>query len=181
MTNPSEQSGRDTPPSPLPPYESPLMLRAVELATSYVGTEESPDGSNRGLLVDAWVRGHEGRFGYLVPRLDSVKGVPWCARFAADMISQAARDLEVFDPLRGAGDLASAYKWRRWAKSSGRLRTDAAPGYVGLLLHSDQSGHVVMCRQVRGDYVETVEGNARGAVRVLLRPTESFAAWVRVE
>jgi hypothetical protein len=175
----SEQAGIDIEPAPLPPIGSPLMMRALEIATSQLGVEEQPPGSNRGPEVDRYVAGVDGRGSYLVPAGDA-RGVPWCARFAVWCIQSAAVELGLLDPLRGAGDLASAHKWSRWARSAGRLRQEPRPGYVGLLLHSDQTGHVVLVADVQGSMVVTREGNSRNAVRALLRDAATFAAWVEV-
>ncbi len=173
----TERDGIDVEPQPLPPIGSMLMTRALQLATDYLGVEEDPPGSNRGVDVDRFVAGPVGRFSYLVPQ-PGKRGIPWCARFAASMIESAARELSMIDPLRGAGDLASAYKWLRWAKAAGKRRNDPKPGYVGLLLHEDNSGHVVMVTHVEGEYVRTIEGNASNGVRCRLRVIAGFSAWV---
>lgn len=176
----TETAGLDVEPQPLPPIGSPIMLRALQLATDALGVEEQPPGSNRGKEIDEWVGGVEGRFDYLVPKMPHARGIPWCSRFAAHHVSVAALSLGMMDPLRGAGDLASAWKMLRWAKQSGKRRNDPKPGYIGLILHADNTGHVVMVADVIGDWVECIEGNASHGVRCRRRLTAGFAAWVDV-
>lgn len=179
--NPSEYTGEEIEPGPLPPIGSPLAMRAVELADLERGVRES-SVRNRGLEVDRYVAGHDRRFAYLLPPGPNNAGIPWCARFAADAFSRAASQLGLLDPTRGAGDLASAHKWRRWAASAGRLRQAPQPGYVGLILHDDgKTGHVVIVRDLLdAEHVATIEGNHDDRVTTCRRAIAEFAAWVDV-
>lgn len=150
---------------------SPLVTLALKIADAEIGVTEQPPGSNRGPRVDEYVVGVHGGGSYLL-------GNRWCGRFARFVFEQASKDLGLLKPFAGAGDLASAIKWRDWARRTGRLRTDPQRGYVGLLL-SGAHGHVVVCSEVRGEYAQTIEGNSGNAVRTLLRPRDSFAYWVQ--
>lgn len=178
--NPSETKGLDVKPQPLPPISSPIMLRALQLATEALGIVEAPLGSNRGDEIDAWVAGLGNKFDYLLPKGATAKGVPWCGRFAAAQIDLAAKEQDKVSPLKGAGDLASAYKWQKWAKKTDKLVDIPAPGDIGLFLHDDGTGHVVMIADVQGEYVITREGNASHGVRCRRHPIASFQAFVRV-
>lgn len=178
--NPSESKGQDLNPQPLPPIGSPIVLRALQLATEAFGTVEEPLGSNRGVDIDKWVAGLGNKFDYLLPK-GKTKGVPWCGRFAAAMIDLAAKELDKTSPLKGAGDLASALKWKKWAKKEGKLVDLPAPGDIGLFLHDDGTGHVVMIADVKDGYVYTREGNASHGVRCRKHPIDGFQAFVRVE
>jgi len=82
----------------------PAGERVIAKALSYVGTKESPDGSNRGTKIDEWSQ----RWGLL--------GVAWCGTFVDAMYYEANVDDEgIGDPY--TGNITSR------AKSLGRHRT----------------------------------------------------------
>lgn len=115
---------------------------------------EDPPGSNRGPHVD--------RYG--------VPGLAWCGAAVSHWFHKADGD-----PLKGAR-LASAYKWREWAKENGRVLapSDAVePGDVLLVIRKDLHGHVGLAVHVDGapgrEQICSIEGNVQNAVRGLVR------------
>lgn len=131
----------------------PPRLQIVKHALSYVGTKESPAGSNSGPHISGWeARFHMGRG-------------PWCGAFAGAMIEEATGlnvpDGVVFTPnIRNfaINKIAPFHKWIDHAHLSqvrgGDLLLfdfpDSVPGIQ----------HVGIARQApKGGMVKTVEGN----------------------
>ena len=168
----------------------PLGRTAVLVADAELraGVAEEPRGSNRGPRVDQYLAGPDEAATYLLHgRLakpspaDGWQGAPWCARFAAWCVERAAAQLGVASPIRGWGDLASAFKWHQMSELRRCLATTPAPGRIGLILVPAAPGH-----QARGHVVlvagppdaagnvPTREGNSGDRVAARLRPVSSF-------
>lgn len=126
-------------------------LRALDHAVSYLGTKESPPGSNRGYLIDIWNKAA----GVTV-------GSPWCMSFLRACFKKAGVEL-------GGG--ASVGFFEEWAILSGepvvgrpfkgdiicyRFDSDNWPDHVGIVekvLALRWQSHVFT------GWVKTIEGN----------------------
>lgn len=125
---------------------------ALRRALSYVGVKENPPGSNRGVLIDRWLRSA----GINVP-----PGAPWCMAFVHAMYAYFGVTL---------GGYASVGFFEEWARKNGELVTrpfrgdivcydwgsDGWPDHVGIVVR------VLALRwrnRVFAGYVKTVEGN----------------------
>jgi hypothetical protein len=125
-------------------------------------TVEEPPGSNLGPLVEKYGN----------------RGLPWCA-YAVSYWFSFADD----KPLRGI-PLASAYKWRAWAKASGRVVGEherVEPGDVGIVVRPSGNGHVglVVWVSPTGDTLCTIEGNVKNSVQGVVRPRSAWGTIAR--
>lgn len=135
----------------------PARLRALDHAVSYIGTKESPPGSNRGPLIDVWLRDAG------VP-----PGNPWCMAFLRAMFAKAGVTL-------GGG--ASVGFFEQWAIHNGhRLVQRPLKGDVVCYRFDSDNwpDHVAIVERVlalrwRGrvfsGWVQTIEGNTSPGVR----------------
>jgi hypothetical protein len=200
---------------PAPDYArmSALMAAAVALADGdwRRGVHENAGNRNRGPEVDQYLIGRhvDGKAmlcyaTYVndysqVPECGWCKkdhskptpecfGAPWCARAALYWIQSAAAGFSTPDPTRanGAGDLAGASKWIRWAKRANRLvgagvLKDEKPRAGDVMVISTPGhGHVMLAANVIGDKIATREGNASQRVNAHWRDVASISAWIRV-
>lgn len=128
-----------------PEWEAfPVSGRALLLAAQYCdvyGVREEPRGSNRGPWVDRFLR-----------RAQSFPGQPWCAAFVYDCVKDAGGNPRVAYP-------ASVSSWADYAKRAGRLRDEPLRGRLFYILNPNGSGHMGFVCRVKGDSVETIEGN----------------------
>lgn len=151
-------------PQPVTKPRPSLTQTALQIASSFVGTREVPPGSNRGPVVDAFIRS---------VGLDPVgHSYPWCAAFIYYCFQQAATALGVANPvIRTAGALDH---WNRAAKPllPRRITAIAArknpelvkPGVIGILLIDPKTGAgheylVEHCDPVTGN-LTTLDGNS---------------------
>jgi hypothetical protein len=119
--------------------------RVAATALRYVGVRESPDGSNRGPLIDKWAA-HWG-----------LQGVPWCGCYVDAMFREAGV---------GDADLAhpSTSEMRRRANAAGAIIPSSARAPAGAFWLNDPN-HVGLVVSDRGDgTVNTVEGNTSNGV-----------------
>jgi hypothetical protein len=120
-------------------------------------TFEDPPGSNAGPLL--------AKYGN--------RGLPWCAYAVSHWFSHADDK-----PLKGV-PLASAYKWREWARMSGRLLADGdrvEPGDVGIVVRPSGNGHVGLIVWVShdGKTLCSIEGNVKNSVQGVVRPRSAW-------
>jgi hypothetical protein len=120
-------------------------------------TFEEPPGSNVGALL--------AKYGN--------HGLPWCAYAVSHWFSHADDK-----PLKGV-PLASAYKWREWARMSGRLLGDSdrvEPGDVGIVVRPSGNGHVGLIVWVSpdGKTLCSIEGNVKNSVQGVVRPRSAW-------
>lgn len=153
---------------------TPLAQRALELAASYIGVHEVPPGSNRGVLIDAWLR----RRG-----LDPTKGsYPWCAAFVSGCIEDAANDLH---------ELLQFHRSARCAVLAELNQSLWLPapeaGCVFVHLNADGTGHTGFVTGVDGANMQTLEGNTDangsrtgGSVCRQVRPASYAAHFIAI-
>lgn len=140
---------------------SPLVSAVLTLAKSQIGVREYPLNSNRGPIVDQYLRSCG---------LDPATGnYPWCAAFVEWCFSNAAAQLAIKSPCpKTAGCL------NLWAlagfEQSGLKRITAReaqmdptlvrPGMQMILKLSDTAGHTGLISDVSGAKWKTIEGNS---------------------
>jgi peptidoglycan hydrolase-like protein with peptidoglycan-binding domain len=148
--------GADTVPAEDTPA-SPLLEKALAIATSQIGVMEQPPGSNRGPEVDEYVR----RVG-----LNPAKKHPWCVAFLFFCFDEAAKSLGRGNPMiKTAGVLDH---WAR-AGAQGIPRVTKAkaeqnpalvkPGQIFTIDTGGGFGHAGFVLEVVGGKLITVEGN----------------------
>jgi hypothetical protein len=145
--------GGTTTPISLPNVAGPAGKLVLQKALSYVGTKESPLGSNRGTQVDAW----QSQWG--------MSGQPWCGIFADQMYREAGIDDS------GFGHPAVPEIWRR-AKAANRLSSTPVPGCFALYGDFTSTGtmtaghHVTLYIEGPLHNARTVGGNEGGGAVV---------------
>lgn len=180
----TEQTGVEVVPGPLPPIGSPLRMRALQIAGAEIarGVEERPRGSNAGPDVDKYLRGHDGGGQWLVDL--PAKEKPWCACASIWCFREAARLLQQPDPFDGAADkgkLCSGRRLRDWAKPHVGLAFIGEPGDIGVIMHQDESSHVVMLWDVLpGAKFVSAEGNSDNRFRHVRRKLTEVSFWIRL-
>lgn len=142
--------------------QHPIRQAMVRRALNYVGMAERPLGSNRGPMIDEWLR----RCGVWVPDDDRpMPGNAWCAAAvswwlsvegAPEVARARVRDLVELFPSIGFGELL--------------------PGDLGYFLRPDGTGHVWMVhgRDDRQRITMNVEGNTGNACRVTTRGVANY-------
>jgi Putative peptidoglycan binding domain/CHAP domain len=141
------------------------VAEVLRQAVGAIGVAETPPGSNRGAMIDAWNTA-----------AGLPLGSPWCAAFATGMFRFAAGGNPFGKPL------GSALKVREWGRARARVvaAAGARPGDVLVLMRDGVHGHVALVSaRVDRDRVATVEGNAGNAVRGMLRDLAAADAVVR--
>src|SRR4051812_2114462 len=115
-----------------------LAEQTVRIARGYVGTRESPRGSNRGPEIDLWVREGGG-----LDQPATGKGHPYCASFVSYCVKkgfEAGTDDQGPPAFVGG---ASALKLHDRNRDLAVDPEDLEEGtwYVFLILHPDGTGH----------------------------------------
>lgn len=138
-----------------------LTYRQIALnhAVLYVGVHEDPPGSNRGELIDKWLRGAG------VP-----VGNPWCMAFVHAMFKEAGLNIGGGASVGNFRDWARAHHWI-WAKTGKpgdvvcyEWENDNWPDHVGFIHHvATKNSKIVHWNGViekvhKGDFI-TIEGN----------------------
>lgn len=142
----------------LQPDASQILLKKVLLvASSQIGVQEVPRGSNRGPEVDQYMRS---------VGLDPAGRFAWCVAFLYWCFQKAATDMGVANPMiRTAGVLDH---WNKAGKK-GITRITAAkarnnpslvkPGQIFCINRGSGLGHTGLVEQVLGGKLITIEGN----------------------
>jgi hypothetical protein len=136
-----------------------LRERVVRIALGYLGTTESPPGSNRGALVDQ----------FLAPA--GLKGQPWCAAFVSYVRRQCGC-------LPGAYHVSVHNMAKAERPPLGRV---AWPGDVFYILRPDGTGHCGFVIGGSDHEIMTVEGNCNNAVRVGRRDRARLSGYIDVD
>lgn len=135
--------------------ESKLLKTAIEVARSQIGVKEVPLGANRGPEVDQYLRS-----------VDLNPGYAWCAAFIYWCFDEAAKKLEVENPLiKTAGCLEH---WNQAGREGiRRIAAERAiadpsliqPGSIFIMDHGGGNGHTGIVEAVNGGKLVTIEGN----------------------
>jgi hypothetical protein len=134
-----------------------IALAALGTAVSQLGVMEVPLGSNRGPMVDQYLRA-----------AGAAPGNYWCMAFVYWCFAQAASATGIANPFPKTAGCLDA--WARVRKSQpSRIVSRAAafadpslvrPGQVFILDHGGGLGHTGFVRQSFGGPFRTVEGNS---------------------
>ena len=131
---------------------SDLRHLALQIAQTLVGVEEHPRGSNRGPDVDKFLNCAN------VP-----PGNPWCMAFVFYCVDEAAKRLNMANPLAAIADKGSCSAVFHWAKAENKLVSSPAPGDIFLCIGGD-SGHYhtgfVTGELDANHHFATLEGNS---------------------
>lgn len=131
---------------------SELLKKAIEIAMSQKGIEESPPYSNRGKEVEKYLK---------LTGLGG--GNAWCAAFVYWCFDTAAKDLVLTNPLP-----KTAHVLTSWNTSKGKkiIKTSAIEnphlikaGFVFVMDYGSGQGHTGIVTKVEGEYIHTIEGN----------------------
>lgn len=147
------------PSGPLPtvPFCSELAKNAVQIAAAQeaANVREDPPGSNRGVMVDRYVRS---------VGLEPSGQYPWCAAFVYWCFNQVN---PTSNPVTKTASVMD--HWRMAANNARAKRLLVAdcvadpslvrPGMIFILATGAGSGHTGLIEQVEAQYLTTIEGN----------------------
>jgi hypothetical protein len=142
---------------------STLMLHALAVAGTQEGQMEQPPGSNRGPMVDEYLRATG-----INPELGGPGDRFWCMAFVYFVFKTAATSLGVSNPLPNTAGCAE--HWRRSARVPNARRILAAkayadptlvkPGLISIFDYGGGHGHTnIVEKLLPGGLLMTVEGN----------------------
>lgn len=149
-----------TVPLPTPSFCSDLAKEAVRIAAAQeaANVREEPPGSNRGQMIDQYVRS---------VGLDPSGQYAWCAAFVYWCFDQAATRKGASNPVNRTGSVLD--HWRMAASNARAKRLLIAegtadpslvlPGMIFVLATGAGAGHTGLIEQVEGQYLTTIEGN----------------------
>lgn len=153
------------PVAPVIPSSTPstLMLQAMGVASSQVGQMETPPGSNRGPMVDEYLRAV-----HIDPLTTTSDQRPWCMAFVFWAFKTAAESLQNRNPLPNTAGCMN--HWARAKTIPKVVRITAAqayadprlikPGLVFILDFGAGLGHTgIVERLMPGGRLMTIEGN----------------------
>ena len=134
---------------------TPLLNTTLQVAASQVGVVEVPPNSNRGPMVDQYLRS--------VGLDPEGNHFSWCAAFVYWCFQQAADQLGMDNPLiKTAGCLDH---WNR-ATCNKITKQNALndpslirPGFIFIIDHGNGSGHSGLVESSGGGLLNTIEGN----------------------
>lgn len=150
------------PPIGLPGPSSPLMLQALGIAASQVGQMEEPLGSNRGPMVDVYLKS------VALPLNGPPDSRAWCMAFVYWAFEQAAKQLAVPNVAPRTAGCLDHWGRARFVNGAVRIaREDALadlsllkPGQIFICDYGHGLGHTGIVERVLPDgRLVTVEGN----------------------
>jgi CHAP domain-containing protein len=120
----------------------------IEEAGRYMGVEEVPKLSNRGVQIDYWLTECK------IP-----VGNPWCAAFVTCVIRQA---IGRASPVYLNGSVQRIVEWAQTLKSLGVWQDKPERGDLFVLYFKNlgRFGHIGLVTNVVGNEYETIEGNS---------------------
>lgn len=124
-----------------------LAAEALAAATTQIGVQEQPKGSNSGRHVDLYLKSVGLKPGY-----------SWCMAFVYWCVSAAAASLGLKNPLVKTGGVLD-----QWNRNKLRLlpaRSSAVkPGDIFIMDLGKGLGHTGFVERITGGLVHTIEGN----------------------
>ncbi len=126
-----------------------LSAAALQVAGTLIGVAEQPLGSNRGPMIDRFLR-----------RSGADPGNPWCMAFVYYCVDEAAKAQEAGNPLLKTASCSALF---RWAKENDRLVARPETGDIFLCIGGDtghfHTGFVAGPIQTNDRFI-TIEGNS---------------------
>lgn len=137
-------------------------MKLVDIAKSYIGTNEEPRGSNRGPVVDQFTGGN---------------ALPWCAYFVSFVIRKAGLGSATIASVNGIADRAAA---------AGVWSEDPSIGAVLVMLSVDDlsgpdadTDHAGIVVGINADgLIVSVEGNYSNGVRLVTRNRDEISGFI---
>lgn len=134
-----------------------LTSEVLKTAQKEIGVCEVPPGSNRGPVVNDYLK-----------RVGLRPGNPWCAAFVYWCFSLAAEKLNMRNPVVKTG--GCMVHWRR-TQGVKILSVDAVnepsiikPGAIFIINRGGGKGHTGIVTHTRGGYIQTIEGNTNAGL-----------------
>lgn len=119
-----------------------LNLRAMQIAQSKEGVREAT-GANDGTEVEKYLKS-----------VGLGKGFSWCMAFVYWCYEQAAQQLKVKNPLVKTGGCM-----KQWNETTCKKSKAPQIGSIFIMDLGGGAGHTGIVTAVRGDVVDTIEGN----------------------
>jgi len=139
---------------------STLLAKSLEIAITQIGVVENPLGSNRGSEVDEFLRS---------VGLNPVgQNYSWCAAFVYWCFNNAAKQLQVNNPL-----IKTAGVLNHWNKTTCNKIVKATaianpaliqPGHIFIIDHGGGMGHTGLVESLNGGNIVTIEGNTNDSL-----------------
>lgn len=122
-----------------------LKEKVLEVATSQIGQKEEPKGSNSGPMVDKYLAAAG------VP-----KGSAWCMSFVYWCTSEAAKALNLQNPLFRTGGVMN-----QWYHVPATMKVhEPQAGDIFIMEFAHGLGHTGFVEKVEGTMIATIEGNS---------------------
>lgn len=133
-----------------------FLQKVIEIANSQIGQLEDPLGSNKGPMVNEYLKSIGLQGGYA-----------WCMAFVYWCFEEAAKQVLVKNPLVKTGGCLNQWNKTNQLKI---LKNDATnnpnlivPGAVFIISYSNGLGHTGIVESVQGGYITTIEGNTNNS------------------
>lgn len=120
-----------------------LANKTLEVATSQLGVQEIPKGSNAGPAVESYL--HSVGLG---------KGYSWCMAFVYWCVNKSCVELKLKNPLSKTGGVLNQWNLRPTLRV-----TTPKPGDIFIMEFSKGLGHTGIIEKVSGNTLYTIEGN----------------------
>ena len=132
------------------------MKRLADIAEKYIGTEESPRGSNCGPVVNKFKA---------ATTLDPKGDWPWCAAFVSFCVQKLVKESDT-ESIDAPPLLAAAYSFEGWGKKNNALvftpkETKYTPTRGDIVIFN--FSHVGIVTGKESAMYSTVEGNTNAA------------------
>ena len=152
-----------------------LAQKALDIALTHEGISEEPKGSNSGPVVNQYLKS-----------VGLGKGYPWCMAFVYWCVNEAAKMLEIKNPLQKTGGVMLQYNTTRLRKLPKTSR-GIQPGDIFIMEFGHGTGHTGFVVKIEGSVVHTIEGNTNDdgsregyEVAKRKRPISSFKGFIQL-
>lgn len=123
-----------------------LTATVLDIARQHIGTKENPGTPNAGPMVNLYLAA-----------VGLSPGYAWCSAFLFYCFRQAAKQIGLANPFP-----KTASSLRVWDFAEPICRDpNPQPGYVYVLRHSSDAGHVGIVESVVGGVITEISGNTR--------------------
>jgi hypothetical protein len=143
----------DIPVSPNAEVESDLLREALSVAQSQIGVREVPPRSNLGEKVELYQK-----------TVGIDRGSYWCAAFIYYCFNEAAKRLDISNPLFRTGGCLEHWNHSSAKKIKAKDARDnpslVKPGHIFIIDHGGGHGHTGIVKRVEGGRLITIEGNS---------------------
>lgn len=148
---------------------------ALQVASTQIGVQEIPKGSNGGPQVTQYLKS-----------VGLGPGNPWCMAFVYWCVNEASKQLGVENPLVKTGSVMFQYnntKLRKLPKTSSAVK----PGDVFVMEFSAGKGHTGFVTAIENGMIHTIEGNSNSdhsregfEVISLSRPVSTLKGFIQL-